>query len=151
MGRDDAEGYAVEHRTFGKLRNPPVRFHRRITKLVDQLKELTAAQAEKVVAALRRRGDGDAVRRVIEQRVSEAPKCPRCGAAHIRRYGIEHGLQRYRCVGCGRTFNALTGTPLARLRKKECWACFANSLQQSHSVREAARQAGRAPARSKPS
>ena len=52
MGRDDAEGYAVEHRTFGKL--------------VDQLKELTAAQAEKVVAALRRRGDGGAVRRVIE-------------------------------------------------------------------------------------
>ena len=128
MGRDDAEGYAVEHRTFGKL--------------LDQLKERTAAQAEKVVAALRRRGDGDAVRRVIEQRVSEAPKCPRCGAAHIRRYGMEHGLQRYRCVGCGRTFNALTGTPLARLRKKECWACFANSLQQSHSVREAARQAG---------
>ena len=31
MGRDDAEGYAVEHRKFGKL--------------VDQLKELTAAQA----------------------------------------------------------------------------------------------------------
>ena len=128
MGRDYAEGYAVEHRTFGKL--------------LDQLKELTAAQAEKVVAALRRRGDGDAVRRVIEQRVSGTPKCPRCGAAHIRRYGMEHGLQRYRCVGCGRTFNALTGTPLARLRKKECWASFANSLQQSHSVREAARQAG---------
>ena len=128
MGRDYAEGYAVEHRTFGKLLN--------------QLKELTAAQAEKVVAALRRRGDEDAVRRVIEQRVSETAKCPRCGAAHIRRYGMEHGLQRYRCVGCGRTFNALTGTPLARLRKKECWAPFANSLQHSHSVREAARQAG---------
>ena len=88
--------------------------------------------SEKVVrhctgAAMRR------VRQIIEQRVSEAPKCPRCGAAHIRRYGVEHGLQRYRCVGCRRTFNALTGTPLARLRKKECWASFANSLQQSHS------------------
>src|SRR5271157_5112708 len=128
MGRDDAEGDSVEHRKFGKL--------------LDQLKELTAAQAEKVAAALHRRSDGDAVRQTIEQRVSEARKCPRCGAAHIRRYGVEHGLQRHRCVGCGRTFNALTGTPLARLRKKECWASFANSLQQSHSVREAARQAG---------
>jgi hypothetical protein len=39
-----------------------------------------------------------------------------------------------------RQTNALTGTPLARLRKKEWWASFANSLQQSHSVREAARQ-----------
>jgi len=56
MGLGDAEGYAVEHRKFGKL--------------VDQLKELTAAQAEKVVAALHRRGDGDAVRQIIEQRVS---------------------------------------------------------------------------------
>jgi len=60
MGRDDAEGYAVEHRKFGKL--------------VDQLKELTAAQAKKVVAALHRRGDGDAVCQIIERRVSEAPK-----------------------------------------------------------------------------
>ena len=115
--------------------------HRKFGKLLDQLSELTAAQAEKVVAALHRR-DGDAVRQIVEQRVCEAPQCPRCGAAHIRRYGMEHGLQRYRCVGCGRTFNALTGTPLARLRKKECWASFANSLQQSHSVREAARQIG---------
>lgn len=90
--------------------------HRKFGKLVDQLKEPTAAQAEEVVAALQRRGDGDAVRQIIEQRVSEARKCPRRGAAHIRRYGMEHGLQRYRCVGCGRTFNALTGTPLARLR-----------------------------------
>jgi hypothetical protein len=28
---------------------------------------------------LQQRGDADAVRRIIEQRVSEAPKCPRCG------------------------------------------------------------------------
>lgn len=116
--------------------------HRKFGKLLEQLKELTAAQAEKVIAALRQREDGDAVRQTIEQRVSKAAKCPRCGAAHIQRYGMEHGLQRYRCAGCGRTFNALTGTPLARLRKKECWSSFAISLQQSHSVREAARRAG---------
>jgi len=116
--------------------------HRKFGKLLEQLKELTAAQAEKVIAALRQREDGDAVRQTIEQRVTQATKCPRCGAAHIQRYGMEHGLQRYRCAGCGRTFNALTGTPLARLRKKECWSSFAISLQQSHSVREAARRAG---------
>ena len=57
--------------------------HRKFGKLLDQLGELTTAQAEKVVAALHRRGDGDAVRQIIERRVSEAPKCPRCGAAHI--------------------------------------------------------------------
>lgn len=119
--------------------------HRKFGKLLSQLKDLTAAQTEKVIAALRQRGDADAALQIIEQRQGAAPKCPHCGAAHIRRYGKEHGLQRYRCVDCGRTFNALTGTPLARLRKKECWSSFAGSLQQSHSVREAARRAGVAP------
>jgi transposase-like protein len=30
-------------------------------------------------------------------------------------------LQRYKCRVCGVTFNALTGTPLARLRQREKW------------------------------
>lgn len=116
--------------------------HRKFDKLLNELRELTAAQAEKVVAALQRRDNADAVRQIIEQRLAAAPKCAHCGATHIRRYGKEHGLQRYACVACGRTFNALTGTPLARLRKKECWPSFVGSLQQSHSVREAARRTG---------
>ncbi len=57
---------------------------RNFGKLLDQLKELTAAQAENVAAALHRRSDGDAVRQTIEQRVSGAPKCPRCGGAMLR-------------------------------------------------------------------
>lgn len=116
--------------------------HRKFGKLLHQLPELTVAQAEKVVAALQRRDSGDVVRQIIEERQAVAPKCPHCDATHIHRYGKEHGLQRYACVACGRTFNALTGTPLARLRKKECWSSFAGSLQQSHSVREAARRTG---------
>ena len=38
-----------------------------------------------------------------------------------------------------RTFNPLTGTPLARLRKKERWLGFAGALNQSLSVRKAAK------------
>jgi hypothetical protein len=30
-------------------------------------------------------------------------------------------LQRYKCRACGKTFNALSGTPLARLRHKDKW------------------------------
>jgi transposase-like protein len=39
-------------------------------------------------------------------------------------------LQRYKCRGCQRSFNALTGTPLARLRQKGKW------LAQAEVVRE---------------
>src|SRR4051794_7367197 len=47
--------------------------------------------------------------------------CPRCGGLRAHRCGHASGLQRYRCLGCRRSYNALTGTPLARLRKKEHW------------------------------
>jgi hypothetical protein len=43
--------------------------------------------------------------------------------------------RRFRCKGCGgRSFNALTGTPLARLRKKECWLDFGRSLSECETV-----------------
>ena len=46
---------------------------------------------------------------------------------------------RSRCLDCQRTFNPLTGTPLARLRKKERWLGFAGALNQSLPVRKAAK------------
>ena len=114
--------------------------YRKSGKLVEQLNELTAAQTEKATAVLNRRADGDQFGQIVEQRVSKAPKPLRNRATHIQRYGVEHGLRRYgaehglrryRCAGCRRTFDALTGTLPARLRKKEGWASFANSLKQS--------------------
>ncbi len=40
------------------------------------------------------------------------------------------------------TFNALTGTPLARLRHRDKWLLQAQALDQGLSVRKAARQMG---------
>jgi transposase-like protein len=54
-------------------------------------------------------------------------------------------LQRYRCCACGRTFNDLTGTPLARLRLKSKWLAYSHVLLDSISVRKAADRVGRAP------
>jgi hypothetical protein len=54
--------------------------------------------------------------------------------------------QRFRCRrgedgGCGRTFNALTGTPLARMRKPEEWLGFAAAMAEHRSL-DAIRAAG---------
>ena len=65
-------------------------------------------------------------------------QCPRCGCAHVHRCGQASGLQRFRCLGCGRSYNALTGTPLARLRKKECWLTYLQCILESRTVRDAA-------------
>ena len=56
--------------------------------------------------------------------------------------GRANGLRRYGCKGCGRTFNALTGTPLARLRKKALWAAFAEGLGEGDTVKGAAARCG---------
>jgi hypothetical protein len=48
------------------------------------------------------------------------------------------GLQRYRCSGCGKTFNGLTGTPLSRLRHKAKWLDYLDCMLVATTVRRAA-------------
>ena len=64
--------------------------------------------------------------------------CPHCHCSRSHRCGQASGLQRFRCLGCRRTYNALTGTPLARLRKKEHWLTYLQCVLDSRTVREAA-------------
>jgi transposase-like protein len=75
---------------------------------------------------------------LIEQAAAGRP-CPHCGCARKHRCGQASGLQRFRCLGCRRSHNALTGTPLARLRKKECWLPYLQCVLESRTVRDAAR------------
>ncbi|WP_287815550.1 IS1595 family transposase [Pseudomonas sp.] len=78
---------------------------------------------------------------LIEAAATGRP-CPHCGGARLHKSGAASGLQRYRCLGCGRTFNALTGTPLARLRKREHWLPYLQCMLESRTVRDAARVVG---------
>ena len=78
---------------------------------------------------------------LIEQAAAGRP-CPHCGCTRKHRCGQASGLQRFRCLGCRRSHNALTGTPLARLRKKECWLPYLQCVLESRTVRDAARVVG---------
>jgi len=115
--------------------------HRKFQQQLDELvAELTHAQAGKVIAALQQRGDGGEVLRLLNQRLEDDPQCRRCGSRRIEGWGRErNGLKRSRCLDCRRTFNSLTGTPLARLHKMECWLNYAGALNESLSVRKAAK------------
>lgn len=68
--------------------------------------------------------------------------CPHCGQDEIVRWGASSGLPRYRCKACARTFNALTKTPLARLRMRERWSAQAHALIDGVSLAKAARRCG---------
>jgi transposase-like protein len=64
--------------------------------------------------------------------------CPHCAGRALVAWGRKNGLPRFRCKGCGRTFNALTKTPMARLRKKERWLEHAQAMLEGTSVAMAA-------------
>src|SRR5215213_9726543 len=86
-------------------------------------------------------GEPEAVR-LIEAAFAAAPRCPHCGAAGLQRRGRAGGLRRCRCATCRKTFNALAGTSLARLRKKERWLRHGEALAAGMSLTEAAAHCG---------
>jgi hypothetical protein len=49
---------------------------------------------------------------------------------------------RFRCKSCGRTFNALTKTPMAHLRKKEKWLDHARAMIAGKSLAKTAQLCG---------
>ncbi|SFY21868.1 Transposase, partial [Janthinobacterium lividum] len=109
---------------------------------IAQFGQLNRRQRQAGMALLRGNAPHDATVALLESAVQPRLACPACHSAHLHRHGHAHGLQRYRCVPCGRTFNALTGTPLAHLRHKALWFDYADCLLASDSVRKAARQLG---------
>lgn len=69
--------------------------------------------------------------------VTDARTCPHCAAAGAKLHGHDkNGRQRFRCVGCRRTYNILTGTPMARARKPEKWAQYLNHMTDHLSIRK---------------
>ncbi len=68
--------------------------------------------------------------------------CPHCNSKHFQRWGKRSDLQRYRCKSCKKTFNSLTGTPLARLKRKGHWLEYSECLRDSITIRAAAEKCG---------
>lgn len=78
----------------------------------------------------------------VNSRVAEHPKCPHCDCDRLRKWGQTGGVQRFLCKGCGKTFNALTGTPLAGLWHREAWIGFAQAMRDGLSVRKTGEACG---------
>lgn len=103
--------------------------------------KLTPGQREQVLTQLLEGAAEDAVASVLRFREPPA-QCPKCHYARIVRNGQANDLQRFKCRGCGATFNTLTGTPLARLRHRAKWLHQAEAMDAGLSVRKAAARMG---------
>ena len=119
-------------------------------KLLSAVKSLTAEQIEGLTAAIAQAVPLSAPQPEpscasiadIEARFAASPCCPHCRSTAVYKWGSANGLKRYRCKikDCGRTFNALTGTPLAQLHKRELWGAHAQALVDGISLRKVAKQ-----------
>ena len=103
---------------------------------------LTPAQRAEAARSLVAEANEEKSVAAVERRVGESRTCPRCGAGGAVRKGMARGLRRYLCKSCGRTFNAVTGTPLQGLHKKERWLSFGESLAESETVEKSAQRCG---------
>ena len=115
---------------------------REMSRLMNSTAKLTSVQRAVLLAHLQVGEQRDRAAAVVQQRLPDRPVCPKCGATRVVRNGQADGLQRYKCRGCSVTFNALTGTPLARLRHRQRWLAQCEALQDGLSVRKAAAQLG---------
>jgi transposase-like protein len=74
--------------------------------------------------------------------------CSHCASDQIVRWGNAHGLPRFRCTACRRTFNILTNTPLAHLRNRERWLTYVGTMVEGKSIRGSATACAVSPATS---
>jgi len=106
----------------------------------------SAATPEDLAGASPRKGGKrgrreDALGTTSVERV-ESQGCPHCAGREIVGWGRSNGLLRFRCKSCGRTFNALTKTPMAHLRKKERWLDHAQAMIEGMSLAKTAKLCG---------
>jgi transposase-like protein len=89
----------------------------------------------------KRRRREDALGTTSHERVS-AHGCPHCASREVVGWGRSDGLLRFRCKSCRRTFNALTKTPMAHLRKKDKWDAHARAMIEGKSLAKTAELCG---------
>jgi transposase-like protein len=110
--------------------------------LLAELGSLTTVQRHALMVALSSQKSAGDVVALIEAEFAKAPACGHCGSEAFSRWGVATGMKRYMCKACERTFNALTGTPLAHLQKREKWLEYARAIVDGLSLRKAAKRVG---------
>ncbi|MFL6709736.1 MAG: IS1595 family transposase, partial [Massilia sp.] len=101
-----------------------------------QLRRFTTPQRRTASLFLSEPVNGEEIVALIDQIARQHMHCPRCDGTSFYRHGFANMLQRYRyryryrCRDCGRTFNGLSGRPLARLRLKQLWLAYLDCLRE---------------------
>lgn len=110
--------------------------NRELMRLKGMLEKLTRSQRKALATELAALESKMASTEVVESQVPAQPVCPHCASRQVVKNGSASGLQRFKCRHCERTFNALTGTPLAHLHQRGKWLEHAAALRDGLSLNQ---------------
>ena len=113
-----------------------------MTRLIHSLPQLTHRQRQQLASCLYALMDRSQATAVVETFTSGPRACPHCTSTLLVKNGSANGLQRFKCRQCAHTFNALTGTPLARLHLRAKWMGQAQALGEGLSLNQVAHRLG---------
>lgn len=82
----------------------------------------------------------DLINYLIHEKLSGKMKCRHCNSSDVVLFGKGRGKQRYMCKACGRTFTALTNTPLSGTHHPEKWGDFLECMLKSMTLKAASRE-----------
>jgi transposase-like protein len=108
---------------------------RELTMLLRKLAKLTPSQRQRVAMELVTVERKTTAASVIETNVPHHG-CPHCHGERVVKNGIVSGMQRFKCRSCLKTFNALTGTPLAHLHLRDKWLDQTAALRDGLSLKQ---------------
>lgn len=112
---------------------------------------LTAHQCLQLAVVLRQKAQSGMAEVIIArgaEMVREDRKCRLCGHGDVVLHGKDGGgRQRFRCRktdagGCGKTFNGVTRTVLARMRQPDQWLSYVQTMPTHLSVAKTAERLG---------
>jgi transposase-like protein len=113
-----------------------------LKRLTDAIGGLSASELAAIKDAVDRR------ERIVDSEIFDVEmsgyvkECPHCHSKDFVKAGSHNGSKRYLCKSCGKTFNALTGTPLAGLHNTDKFMANARHMIAGDSVRKAAADLG---------
>lgn len=103
-------------------------------KILSELGSLTYKQKMELLEAIKQSSKTAAVL----ENIGDPGECRHCNSKNYYKWGIESGIQRYKCTKCKKTYNHLTNSPLAKLRKKEEWLANASEMIKGSSLKATA-------------
>lgn len=116
--------------------------NRGLQRLWAQVDRLSRAQRQELLGRLKVQTAAAESIELLESAAPQPRSCPHCAGSRVVKNGLADGLQRYKSRSCTKTFNVLTGTPLARLRHKGKWLEQARALADGLTVHRAAEYLG---------